>query len=521
MVRVLPFFVAVMLFLLLTSAPASASTEAQCTALGQEDLAGLTDAPTQLFESKIVGAAGDLPPYCRVRGTTQQSIGFEMQLPVGTWNGKFLQAGCGGFCGRTMPWYCRDAISRGYACIVTDMGHRSADEAPGSHTLNGFWAYRNDSGQIDHGFRAVHTTTVIGKALTKRFYGAAPKRSYFNGCSEGGREALVAAQKYPWDFDGIIAGAPAMDMGRLFMSQIWNARKIKDSAGKPLFSQSTARLIQDAVLSKCDSNDGVIDRVIGDPRQCRFDPATLVCRNGATEKCISPEQAASLSSILSGPRTSTGNLLTAGGLSPGVNLLRLLAPGTAGRTVPESYGEEYFRYLGFYPAPGQAWSRDQFDFDTDYKRMGTADAILSVTNPDLRQFQQAGGRLILYHGWDDFLISPYFTVDYYDQVRTLMGTEKANAFSRLFMIPGMDHCALGSGAWALDFLTSLEQWVENGKPPPSITGVNPKLPADPAQAFARIGRYPVPASDVNFSRVIFPYPAATRYDDNGNVKPPR
>lgn len=213
--------------------------------------------------------------------------------------------------------------------------------------------------------------------------------------------------------------------------------------------------------------------------------------------------------------------MTPGGLSPAINLLRLSAVGTSGRTVPESYGEEYFRYLGFYPAPGQSWSRDQFDFDADYKRMGTADALLSVTNPDLRRFQEAGGRLILYHGWDDYLISPYFTVDYYNQVRALMGAEKANAFSRLFMIPGMDHCTSGSGAWALDFLTSLEQWVENGQPPVSITGVNPKLPADPARASARIGRFPVPASEVNFSRAFFPYPETTRYDDNGNARPLR
>lgn len=503
----------------LSPAPAQAATAEQCAALGRADMTDIVGAPSQLSDSRMVPAAGDQPSYCRVRGATWHDAGFEMHLPVGNWNGKFLQSGCAGFCGRKMSWYCRDATARGYACIVTDMGHRSAEESPGSPSLNGLWAYQNDSAQIDHGFRAVHTATLVGKALTQRFYGERPKYSYFNGCSEGGREALVAAQKYPWDFDGIIAGAPAMDMGRLFMSQIWNARQLKGVDGKPLMSVATLKVVQDAVVNKCDMNDGIADGVIGDPRQCKFNPSELLCKNGDSASCISPPQADALSALMSGPKTKGGDLLTPGGLSPSVNWLRLLAPGTAGRTTQESYGEEFFRYQGFSPAPGQNWSREEFDFEQDYKRTGTIDALMSNTNPDLRRFQKAGGRLILYHGWDDHLISPYMTVDYYDLVRSAMGVESASSFSRLFMVPGMDHCALGGGAWSIDFLSYLEQWVEKGEAPASVTGANPKLPSDPVQAFAKIGRFPVEAAETNFVRSVYAYPSATQYDSKGHAKP--
>jgi feruloyl esterase len=194
-----------------------------------------------------------------------------------------------------------------------------------------------------------------------------------------------------------------------------------------------------------------------------------------------------------------------------------MAPGTAGRTVPASYGEEFFRYLGFSPAPGGSWKAADFDFDIDYQRTGVADALLSATNPDLRRFRDAGGKLILYHGWDDHLIAPGFTVDYYETARATMGGQAAiDKFVRLFMVSGMDHCALGQGAWSVDFLTYLENWVEKGEPPDHLVATRPRLPADPAQALARIGRFPISADSIEYTRPLYPYPRGYRYDGRGD-----
>lgn len=494
----------------------AADPAAKCAAFGQSDFARTADAPAQILAATYVAANGDQPGLCRVTGIVKSDTSFEIQLPVDRWNGKFLQAGCAGFCGRTMGWYCRDATARGYACIVSDLGHRSAMESPGAQSLSALWAEENDSAQIDHGFRASHATTVIGKAIVARFYGKQAARSYFNGCSEGGREALIAAQRFPWDFDGIIAGAPAMDVGRTFLSQIWNDRAMHGADGKPVFTAASLSLVRAAVLKACDGNDGIADGVIGDPRQCRFDPKALACKGDASASCLTASQADALTALIGGPRTRSGTSI-APGLSPAVSWGWLLAPGTAGRTIPGSYGEEFFRYIGFSPAPGGKWKASEFDFDGDYKRTGIADALLSATNPDLRRFREAGGKLMLYHGWDDQLIAPGITVDYYETARATMGGQAAtDSFLRLYMIPGMNHCALGDGPWSVDYLTYLENWVEKNQAPDRLVASRPKLPADPIQAFARIGRFPVRADETEFTRPIYPYPQRYRYAGGGD-----
>lgn len=498
-------------------AEADAQASVTCRSLGANDLSSVLDAPAQILQSLTVPATEDQPELCHVRGTVAPNTGFEMFLPTTGWNTKFLQAGCAGFCGRTMAWACQDATRRGYACIVSDMGHRSALESRTAPSLSALWASDDESAQIDHGFRAVHTTTLIGKEIVQRFYGRAPQRSYFNGCSEGGREGLVAAQRFPYDFDGIIAGAPLIDTGRTFLTTLWNAKALRDQSGKPTMNAAAAARISAAVLKQCDLNDGIIDGVIGDPRRCHFDPRSIICASGADRDCLQAKEAEAVAAILAGPSTSTGVAIGRGGLSPGISWMRLLAPGTAGRTVPESYGEEFFRYMGFWPAPGSGWSLDEFNFDRDYRRTGVADALLSATNPDLRTFKARGGKLLLYHGWDDHLIAPGQTVDYYETVRATMGGQvEVDPFMRLFMAPGMDHCALGNGAWAIDFLSYLENWIERGEAPDAITGIRPRLPADPAKALERIGRFPVPVHEIEYMRPIFRFPFTPRYAGQGD-----
>jgi len=500
-----------------TPVKAGVANEAQCLALKQADFSGTVDAPSHILEARIEASNSDQPALCRVTGLVRSNTGFEMHLPLERWNGKFLQAGCAGFCGRTMGWYCRDATARGYACIVSDMGHRSALASPAAPSLSALWAYGSDSAQIDHGFRSSHATTVIGKELVQRLYGRSPDRSYFNGCSEGGREALIAAQRFPWDFDGIIAGAPAMDAGRTFLTALWNERALHDQQGRPILDANALTMIRSAVLKSCDKNDGIVDGVIGDPGLCRFDPAEMMCDEGAGKQCLSPQQVQSVRALIDGPATSSGQSI-APGLSPAAAFGRLLAPGTSGRSVAASYGEEFFRYLGFSPAPGVGWNASEFDFDRDWRRTGVVDALLSATNPDLRRFRDAGGKLIIYHGWDDYLISPAITSDYFETVEAAMGGREAtSAFARLFMVPGMDHCALGGGAWSVDFLSYLDEWADEGKAPDQLVAHRPILPSDPAAAFARIGRYPVPAPEIEFSRPLYPYPQRYHYKGKGDT----
>jgi feruloyl esterase len=507
--------------LLLLALPASAESPGQCRAIGNADFSSTEDAPTQILQAQLVAASDDQPEHCFVRGTILSNISFEMLLPTSRWNGKFLQAGCAGFCGRTMAWACSDATRRGYACIVSDMGHRSALAVRWAPSLSALWAYGNDSAQIDHGFRAVHATALAGKAVAGKFYGRTPHRSYFNGCSEGGREALVAAQRFPWDFDGIIAGAPAVDFGKTFLSTLWNARAVRGANGAPLLTSEVAQIVNADAINSCDLNDGIADGVIGDPRRCRLNPRKLVCKTVSSKGCISSAQADAIAALLKGPTTSDGRPIAAGGLSPATAWMRLLSAGSIGRTVPESYGEEFFRYFGFSPAPGPSWSRQSFDFDRDYRRTGVADALMSVTNPDLRRFKAQGGKLLIYHGWDDHLIAPGQTVDYYESVRATMGgQENSDDFMRLFMVPGMDHCALGNGAWAVDFLSSLEGWVEKGHAPDTVVGVHPRLPADPAQIIEKIGRFPVPADQIVFERPIFRFPLDKYYRGHGDPANP-
>ena len=499
------------------ASPAGATEPAaKCSSFGQSDFSRTVDAPAQILEAQFTPPSGDQPGLCRLTGLVNASTTFEMQLPADRWNGKFLQAGCAGFCGRTMGWYCRDATSRGYACIVSDLGHRSAIASPGAPSLSALWAYGSDSAQIDHGFRASHATTLIGKAIVERYYGRKAERSYFNGCSEGGREGLIAAQRFPWDFDGIIAGSPLIDTGRTILSAVGMDRKARDAKGTALLDADALSLVRNAVLKACDGNDGLADGVIGDPRRCQFDPASLACHGAGEKSCLSAAQVDGLASLVGGPRTSSGVAL-APGLSPAAAFARLLAPGTAGRSTGASYGEEFFRYMGFSPAPGPSWNGAAFDFDLDARRSGVADALLSANNPDLRRFRDAGGKLILYHGWDDHLIAPGQTVDYYETVRSTMGGQAAtDQFLRLYMVPGMDHCAFGGGAWAIDHLSYLESWVEKGQAPDSLLAMRPRLPADPAQAFARIGRFPIPAGEVEYARPIFSYPGRYHYRGRGD-----
>lgn len=464
----------------------------QCRSLEDVDFSGIQDAPTEITSAGLIKTKGD-PAYCQAKGYVNPQVGFEIRLPVGHWNGKFMETGCAGACGKIMiNWMCPTLLRQGYACIASDMGHEGRIE-------NGLWAYNNLQAEIDWGYRAAHVTALAGKAITQHFYRKAPDKSYFIGCSTGGREGMIEAQRFPWDFNGIVAGAPASDQADVIMTRLWAALAMRASDGKPILSHADLRLVHHAVVAACDMNDGVKDGLIGDPRACNFNPDELVCKANSNTQCLSRQQVSALKKIYGGPVTSKGKRICAGcELMPGSEL-------TFGEYYPghfSSFDVDFLRYMAFTPAPGPHWQVSDLNFDRDYKRFGMMDSLYEANNPDLRTFKANGGKLILYQGWADAGaggIPPLMTLDYYKTAEKTMGGPAATRkFFRLFMIPGMGHCGGGAGALQIDYVSYLDNWVEKGEAPDVMVG-------------AHHGPH-----DIEFTRPVYPYPIQAKYKGTGD-----
>jgi hypothetical protein len=490
------------------STPANAA-EAACAALPATDFARVVDAPTQVTATRFVPVAAGVAAHCEVAGYVASNVGFELVLPVAGWNGKFLQIGCGGFCGSITPGACDNVLSHGYACLVTDLGHKST-------ALDGKWAYNNVQTKIDFAYRATHVVTLAGKAITQSFFGRAPAHAYFLGCSTGGRQGLVEAQRFPWDYDGIVSGAPVISETGDAMAVLWNVVSTLGPGGKPLLTPDDLRLVHAAAVASCDRDDGVADGLIGDPRTCRFDPAALVCTGGRTSDCLTPAQAAAVKKIYGGPVNSRGERLYTGGALPGSELNWIdsyLAP-DGGVSTYGRFMTDFFAYMGFVPDPGPGWKPADFDWDRDYRRLGMMESLYSGSNPDLRKFKAAGGKLIIYQGWADQSVLPLNIIDYYDTAeRTMGGRTPTREFMRLYMVPGMNHCTGGEGAHSIDYLAHLEAWVEAGKAPDVLRAVHPKAAATGGSWWG----VPLPGgADVEFSRPVYPYPLQARYKGHGD-----
>ncbi|WP_281827398.1 tannase/feruloyl esterase family alpha/beta hydrolase [Jannaschia rubra] len=428
-------------------------------------LSGLGLADTAVALAAEVEAAGDLPPYCRVAGTIRPAIGFEVRLPASDWNGKFYMAGCGGFCGKVDAESpntfnaINHALRRGYATATMDGGHW------GTGSTDARWAAADPVAEADWGYRAVEETTRVAKALTEAYYDTAPERSYFDGCSTGGRMANMAALRMPDAFDGIISGAPALDYpGLVGTSFAWIAQANDDGSGGRILDSADAQIVAGAVTAQCDAADGVEDGMVSDPATCDFDPSTLD---------LSPEKIAVLEAWYSEPKDSQGRSLFPAsvpvGSEPFWPLWLTGLPGGGGALVPEAFGPNFLRYMAFPDDPGADYGPQDFDFDTDPARMAPQEAIYNSDDPDLGAFAESGGKLLMYHGWADAIVFPGKTVDYFET----LGQTTEGDFARLFMIPGMDHCGIqGTGPGiaqdGFDALGALDAWVETGTPPDSL-----------------------------------------------------
>ncbi len=463
---------------LLLSPLRALAADAPCAALAQASLrhvqvtsAALVPAGTVL---SLGGAAQASAPaeFCRVVGVASpvagSHIGFELWLPAAArWNGKYLQRGNGAFAGEVPLADLLDGVRRGYAVAGTDGGHASADH------MTARWAFNQPQALIDFGWRAVTETNRAARALVARHYRKAPGRAYFVGCSDGGRDAMVAAQRLPRAFNGIIAGAPALDWtGLMSAGAQMHQRSLPPSGALDV---TALKLLQAGALAACSRGGAYVE----DPRGCRFDPATLGCAAGQAGPCLTPAQVALANLVYHGlPEPGTGK--PALGLEPGAEAALynwdfwVLAQPQDGGIKPgmtRSIPEDFFRWVVRGDPQFTAAALTPADL---VKARGLA-STLNADSADLSAFRKAGGRLIQYHGWSDAAIPPRATLAYHDAAQAKMGP--SGDFYRLFMVPGMNHCAGGNGPWATDWLASLEGWVEKGQAPERIAVINPRTRA--------------------------------------------
>ncbi|MGP8034032.1 MAG: tannase/feruloyl esterase family alpha/beta hydrolase [Steroidobacteraceae bacterium] len=489
---------------------------AACQALRAKDFSHVKDAPFQVVDAHIVPPSGKAPAYCQVQGYVFPQVGIEMHLPVTNWNGKFMEVGDGGWGGAMYLHLCVGPVRRGYACIASDMGHKGA-------TNLALWAQDNLQGQMDWGFRATHVTALAGRALVEAYYSKPASRSYMYGCSTGGYQGLVESQRFPWDFDGIVSIAPdAVSEADVSMRQVWKYRELLGADGKPVLSRTDLALLHQAALNACDLTDGVKDGIVGDPIGCKFDPSVLACHAGQSTGCLSAPQIEVVKNVYAGPHTSNGAPIATRGPFPGSEL------GWEVDVSSSAEVAEFFKYLLGRPAAGSSWKVTDFDFDRDYQRLGLG-AMYTDDNPDLRKFKATGGKLLVAQGGNDALEIPGAIFDYYDTVeRTMGGRASTMDFFRLFVVPGMNHCSAGDGAFAVDYLTYLEAWVEHGQAPDVMIGahVDSRYLIEHTEGSSDAEKiwwgafkltFPLdPEVPVTFTRALYPYPLHAKYKGSGD-----
>src|SRR5215510_6874302 len=439
----------------------------------------LADTAITLAEALPAGAnpapVGTLPTaICRVVGVSQPAINFEVWLPTETWNGKFQGVGNRGTAGAISYAAMRAALGRGYATASTDAGYAS------SGSFDPSWALRPPERIADFGHRGLHVTTVNAKQIIRAFYGRHPDHSYFVGCSKGGQQALMEAQRYPEDYDGIIGGDPANNWTRLYAgAHLWYSIATLNDPDRYIPAAKIA-LLGDAVTAACDAIDGVADGVLDDPRKCAFDPAVLACKESQDPAtCYTRKQLKAINDIWTGVRNSRGELVhrpLARGGEAGVGGWAAWITGSAPFTARHWLAvRDFFGYQVFGNPNFNAFNFD-FDADLDFA-LAKVGPVLDAIDPDLRPFRERGGKLLMYHGWSDPDVSPLNTVDYYESVISTLklgeqtrdeASQDVQKFARLFMVPGMQHCSGGPGPNKFDMLTALENWVEKGEAPNRI-----------------------------------------------------
>jgi feruloyl esterase len=498
------------------SVTAARAESDMCTAPANAALPPNTTVKSATYHEQgtTIGTTNVTVPFCRIIGaatpTTDSNIGFEVWMPpMANWNGKFQGVGSGSSAGSIATAAMLVALKDGYAVMATDNGHITDPTKPNGAAEQS-WALGHPEKMIDFSYRALHVSTVAAKSITQRFYEKAPSQSYFVGCSQGGHHALMEASRFPEDYDGIVAGAPAWQWANLMVAELWNSA--------PALTDPTAMtapkmtLLNNAVVQACDALDGVTDGVIDDPRKCTFDPAVLQCSGADAADCLTPVQVAAAQSIYGGAKKSSGEQI----FPPYTRGSELGWTGLYTGATPGGSGWDFFRYSVFQDS---GFNNATFNFDTDTDRafntLVAGEPLQSVYNAtaNLTPFKARGGKLVMYHGWADQQITPLSSIDYYNRVVASQGQAATDSFLKMFMMPGIGHCSGGRGVANFggstgaasaadadhDVVRALDRWVTQGTAPTSLIGTR--------RAGATVDR----------SRPLCAYPQVAKYKGTGDI----
>ncbi len=520
--------------LLLFGGGAARAAGPTCESLAGLSLADITittahSVPAGSFTAADGEVFAGMPAFCRIAAfaapTTQSHINFEVWMPQSGWNGKFRGEGSGGSAGSISFSAMASALQRGYATMANDNGHTGS-----------VWTFSAMPEKVtDFGWRAQHVTTVAGKAITQAFYGRHPEHSYFVGCSQGGHHALMEAQRFPEDYDGIIAGDPANDWTHLMFGELWAGVQTSVKGASFDLPQAKLNLVTSAVLAACLGQDGGLksDTWLNDPRDCHFDPRVLACTGADAPNCLTPGQLSGIQALYKGPVNPRTHRQIFPGFARGTETFYRQV--LVGLTIPGGSSASFFRDGVFAGQPGFNFLNINFDSDvayTDNKPISSGETwatALDANDVTLAGFRRRGNKLIMYHGFADPFITPYNSLDYYSAVANSNGDEEGDddgglartrRFARLFMVPGMNHCAGGPGANSFggvgqggassipqdaqhDVVRALEQWVEHGVAPERIVAT--KFVNDQ------------PASGVAFTRPLCAYPEIAVYKGTGST----
>ncbi|MFC0200501.1 tannase/feruloyl esterase family alpha/beta hydrolase [Paracoccus rhizosphaerae] len=486
-------------------------------ALAQEtpcaQLAGVAAFDTIVSRAEDMPAANGLPAYCLVQGVIEPRVGaegrtfgtgFELRLPA-TWSGRFLFQGGGGWDGSVDPAIGvidrsnpeDTALGRGFAVVSTDAGHTGNSSTDG-------WFGIDMKAREDNGYNSVRLVTERAKSLLQRHYGKEAEHSYFYGCSNGGRQGMVAAVRQPEAFDGIVSGAPAFDLTPSIIAWNWNTRALMQAApkgadGQPIvakaFSDADLELVSDAAVAACDVDDGAEDGNVFRPAQCNFDPAVLQCEAGKIDQCLSSEQVTALQQIQQGPKDGSGEVIYTGwplADMAGESGMRAWMLGSSQTGEPNargfSFSQGWMRTVGSTP-PRPDFDAMEFDIDNREFLMENA-PVFAATSTDYQAFRDNGGKIIWWHGNADPAFSVRHFLKWYDEFKQANG--KAEDFSRLFLVPGMHHCGGGTGLISFDALSPIVDWVEEGEAPEEIMASVPGQGASADRPLCNFPEYAQP-----------------------------
>lgn len=454
---------------------------------------------SRLMGAPIPKSQTSLPDHCLVRGYVTPTIRFELRLPSrALWNQKYLLNACMGFCGDVSPYPPMAGIVRHYATMSHDGGHTA-------YGFDGKWARNNEQLKIDFAYRANHVVAVAAKVIIEKFYHSQPQYSFITGCSKGGHAGVMAAKRYPNDFDGVIARGPTVNYTDVnLVNCMDNARAVLNDRNEPILSSSEIPMIAGAVMAACDHKDGVIDGVINDPRLCDFDPQTLACDPGQVTNCLSSQQVNAVKALYAPSKNAQGEVIY-GGLPYGSEpewvgwvtpLLEQLKP------FAYYAATEYLKYIAYPEALDVDYDWRDFSYQDEKQNLQEVSQLIDADDPDLREFKKSGGKMIVLHGWADAAIPAYATIDWYENVDAFMQSHdhEVRDFARLFLLPGVIHCGIdGPGNATFDAISALEAWIIGGVAPDSLLTQKENTQGAVIRA-----------------QPVYPYPLQAIYDGKGD-----